>query len=157
MKNQILNFIATFGFSGKIKPAPGSWGTLAGIGVSLPIYAFLGPLILLLFAIFLFIIGIYASQHYGIISDMVDNGEIVIDEAAAIAFILACLPLTPAYILTAFVCFRFFDILKPWPIAFFDQHIKNGFGVMFDDMLAAFYSLIVIKLGFYGYDIFFLA
>ena len=45
----------------------------------------------------------------------------------------------------AFLLFRFFDILKPWPIRLADRRLKNGFGVMFDDLLAAGYALALIK------------
>ncbi len=46
----------------------------------------------------------------------------------------------------AFLLFRFFDMVKPPPIAWFDQHFKGGFGVMWDDILAAFYTLLVLAI-----------
>jgi phosphatidylglycerophosphatase A len=55
-------------------------------------------------------------------------------------------PLPFVWQLAAFIIFRFFDIVKPWPINFFDEKIKNGFGVMWDDMVAAIYTLFVIAI-----------
>ncbi|HBO38143.1 MAG TPA: phosphatidylglycerophosphatase A, partial [Pasteurellaceae bacterium] len=47
--------------------------------------------------------------------------------------------------LTAFIIFRLFDIIKPYPIRYFDQKLESGFGIMIDDVLAAIYSIIVIR------------
>jgi len=60
--------------------------------------------------------------------------------------VLCVIPTGAAWWVAAFVAFRFFDILKPWPIRYFDQRWKNGFGVMFDDLLAAGYAILVIQL-----------
>jgi phosphatidylglycerophosphatase A len=48
--------------------------------------------------------------------------------------------------LAAFVLFRAFDIVKPPPIRYFDRRIKNGFGVMFDDLIAAAYALLAMAI-----------
>ena len=67
----------------------------------------------------------------------------------ALAFWLVLLFVMPAGFLTqlwAFVLFRFFDMVKPPPIRYFDRHIKGGFGVMWDDIVAAFYTLLVFAL-----------
>ena len=76
-----------------------------------------------------------------------DHGSMVWDEI--IAFWLVLLFITPADFNTqcwAFIWFRFFDMVKPPPIRYFDQHLKGGFGVMWDDILAAFYTLLVFAL-----------
>jgi len=65
---------------------------------------------------------------------------------AAIWLVLALIPDTPWSQLAGFLVFRFFDILKPPPIRYFDSHWKNGFGVMFDDLLAALYTLLLLAL-----------
>ena len=60
---------------------------------------------------------------------------------------LAAIPtLSLPWIAIAFVLFRFFDILKPYPIRYFDQKLESGFGIMVDDVLAAVYALIVIAI-----------
>ncbi|HHT00964.1 MAG TPA: phosphatidylglycerophosphatase A, partial [Thiomicrospira sp.] len=63
--------------------------------------------------------------------------------------VLLVLPMqTWEYWLAAFVAFRLFDIWKPWPIKVVDQKVEGGFGIMLDDVLAAFYSIALIWLGF---------
>ena len=94
-----------------------------------------------------FAIGIWACGRTGRDMGVADHGSMVWDEI--IAFWLVLLFVMPAGFTTqlwAFVAFRFFDMVKPPPIRFFDQHIKGGFGVMWDDIVAAFYTLLLIAL-----------
>lgn len=70
-----------------------------------------------------------------------DHGGIVWDEIVAFCAVLMTVPNHWAWWATAFVAFRFFDIVKPMPIGWFDRRYKNGFGVMFDDVLAAAYAI----------------
>ncbi|MFZ0105864.1 MAG: phosphatidylglycerophosphatase A, partial [Thiobacillus sp.] len=70
---------------------------------------------------------------------------IVWDEIAAFALVLVFTPVGWLWTGIAFALFRLFDIVKPWPIRQFDARLKNGFGVMFDDLLAAGYTIAVIK------------
>jgi phosphatidylglycerophosphatase A len=74
----------------------------------------------------------------------VDHGGIVWDEFVAVWLVLWLIPQTLAWQLAGVLVFRFFDILKPWPIRQADARFKSGFGVMFDDLLAAGYSLLVL-------------
>jgi phosphatidylglycerophosphatase A len=90
-----------------------------------------------------FVIGIWACQRTGIDLGAPDHGSMVWDEI--IAFWLVLTLLTPADSTTqcwAFFWFRCFDMLKPPPIAYFDRRFKGGFGVMWDDIVAAFYTLL---------------
>lgn len=74
-----------------------------------------------------------------------DHGSIVWDEFVGVFIVLAAIPtLSFPWIVIAFVLFRFFDILKPYPIRYFDQKLESGFGIMVDDVLAAIYAVIVI-------------
>ena len=94
-----------------------------------------------------FFVGIWACSVTGKHLGVLDHGSMVWDEI--IAFWLILLLLTPASFTTqcaAFVCFRFFDMLKPPPIAYFDQRFKGGFGVMWDDIVAAFFTLMCFAL-----------
>jgi phosphatidylglycerophosphatase A len=68
------------------------------------------------------------------------------DEIVAFALVLLFTPAGWLWMLTAFGLFRLFDIVKPWPIRFFDARFKNGFGVMFDDLLAAGYAIACLQL-----------
>ena len=139
-------FIA-FGFgSGLSRFAPGTAGTLAAF----PIYGLIVMLALSGAAYFalllaLFLIGSWAAHVTGRALGVADYGGIVWDEIVAFLAILYYTPPTVAWFIAAFFIFRIFDIWKPFPIRYFDTRLKNGFGVMFDDALAAVYSIAVIK------------
>jgi len=134
----------SFGFgSGLLRPAPGTWGTLFGWLV----YAVLDPWLsrttwVAVIAV-TFLLGAAAAERTGKALGRPDHGSIVIDEIVAFWIVLWMLPggaLTQA---AAFVGFRFFDIVKPPPISAVDRRFKNGVGVMLDDLIAAFYTLLV--------------
>jgi len=138
------HFIA-FGFgAGLVRGAPGTAGTL----LALPIFwllhprmsdaAFLGLLAAL------FVLGMWACDRTGRDLKVHDHGGMVIDEIVAFLLVLFMLPQEPMWEAFAFLLFRFFDITKPIPIRYYDRTVKNGFGVMLDDLIAAFYALIVL-------------
>jgi phosphatidylglycerophosphatase A len=95
-----------------------------------------------------FVIGTYAAHRTGIRLGIIDSGHIVIDEIVAFWLVLWLMPArSPWWMgLVAFVLFRIFDIAKPAPIKRLDARIKNGFGVMLDDVVAAFYTLLLIAI-----------
>lgn len=74
-----------------------------------------------------------------------DNPKIVIDEAAGYFTAMVLLPRTWPYLLAAFVLFRTFDTLKPWPVKYFDR-MPNAFGVVFDDVAAGLLANIVLQI-----------
>ena len=132
--------------SGLLRPAPGTWGTLLAWITFAPVTAALsGPLVLVV-PLLAFVIGVWACGKAARDMGVADPGGIVWDEVAAFWLVLALVPATFAAQLTAFALFRLFDIVKPPPIRYFDAKIKNGFGVMFDDTLAAGYTLLVMAL-----------
>jgi phosphatidylglycerophosphatase A len=130
MKLSLL--VATMGGVGRLKPAPGTWGSL----VVLPL-AVLGPLPALLLALLITIIGFYAVREVLRDTPNQDPGWIVVDEAAGMLLALAGLSVDTSLwgVLIAFALFRVFDIFKPWPISWADQQ-KGAFGVMLDDIVA---------------------
>ncbi|MET3117353.1 phosphatidylglycerophosphatase A [Undibacterium sp. GrIS 1.8] len=94
-----------------------------------------------------FVVGVWACQVTGRNMGVADHGSMVWDEI--IAFWLVLLFVTPASFSTqcwAFFWFRVFDMVKPPPIGYFDRQLKGGFGVMWDDILAAFYTLLLFAL-----------
>jgi phosphatidylglycerophosphatase A len=94
-----------------------------------------------------FIAGIWITDYTAKKMGVDDPSAIVWDEI--VAFWLVLLLVTPATFtgqLWAFIVFRFFDMVKPPPIRYFDRRLKGGFGIMFDDLVAAFFSLLVIAL-----------
>ena len=92
----------------------------------------------------LLVVGAWASQVTGRALGAPDHGCIVIDEVVAFLVVLFFTGITPARLAIAFVLFRFFDIVKPPPIRQLDAALKNGAGVMLDDLLAAGYALLVL-------------
>lgn len=139
------HFLA-FGFGAGLMPiAPGTWGTL----MAFPIFALAhvgGTTAVVAAAAASFAVGIWAAGVTGRALGVSDHGGIVIDEIAAFLLVLAFTPPTIVWWLVAFLLFRLFDIVKPWPIYIADRNIKGGFGVMFDDLLAAVYSIVAILL-----------
>lgn len=139
--------LIAFGFGAGLMPrAPGTWGTL----VAIPIYFLAlrsgGFPAALACAMVLFALGIWASSVAGRSLGIADHGGIVIDEIAAFVLVLAFTPTGVPWLLFAFALFRLFDILKPWPIRYFDRTLKGGFGVMFDDFLAALAAIAIVRL-----------
>lgn len=90
------------------------------------------------------LLGIASIPLTGRALGEVDHGSIVWDEFVAVWLVLLCLPATWLWQLAGVLVFRFFDILKPWPVRVADARLKNGFGVMFDDLLAAGYTLVCL-------------
>lgn len=139
-------FIAFGAGSGLAPRAPGTAGTLAAFPLHL-LFVWMLPSMLHLAAIaVLFALGVWACAAAARALCVEDPGGIVIDEIAAFLLVLWWVPATPAAWVLAFALFRLFDIWKPQPIRWFDRNLKGGFGVMFDDLLAAVATLIVFAI-----------
>lgn len=138
------HFIA-FGFGSGLSPlAPGSVGTFAALPVYFFFLQWLRPEEVLWLLGPLFLLGVWACAITGRSLGMADFGGVVWDEMVAFWLILALIPQTVAWFAAAYGLFRLFDIWKPFPIRHFDARLKGGFGVMFDDLLAAGYALLAL-------------
>jgi phosphatidylglycerophosphatase A len=144
-----IAFIATWFGSGLLPKAPGTWGTLAALPVALAIALIWSPASLYIAAVITFAFGTWAADKYAIACRRPDPSEVVIDEVAAIWLVLATVPLTGLDWILAFVAFRFFDIVKPWPVSLADRKLKGGLGIMLDDIIAAIYTMLVLQFLFY--------
>ena len=129
--------------SGLLRPAPGTWGTLAGWGAFIAMDGWLTLTGWAAVIVIAFLVGSLCAQRAGHALGRADHGAIVIDEIVAIWIVLLVLP--PSLVAQAFglLAFRFFDILKPPPIRAIDRRWKSGIGVMADDLVAAFYALLL--------------
>jgi len=133
-----------FGFgSGLSRFAPGTMGTVAAVPFALllkclPGYAFWPALVAL------FLVGIYLCDHCSKRLGLHDPGGIVWDEMVAYWLTVAFLPVSWPWWLAAFVLFRVFDILKPWPIRWVEQRFGGGLGIMLDDIVAALYAMAIL-------------
>ncbi|ALO39434.1 phosphatidylglycerophosphatase A family protein [Alcaligenes faecalis] len=136
--------IAFGGGTGVLRPGPGTWGTvLAWVLWVLGLHVLTDTQM----AIFLpvtFFIGCWACHRTGYDLGVSDHSGMNWDEMVAFWLVLWLIPQTWLAQGIAFVLFRFFDILKPPPIRYFDRRLHNGFGVMWDDLLAAGYTLLLM-------------
>ena len=140
----VTQIVTWFG-AGLIPQAPGTWGSLFALPFAGFIYYLAGNFGLIAAAVLAFLTGWVVSDIYlnakrraGI--DQEDPSEIVIDEVAGQWLVLAVVPLDALLYGVGFLLFRFFDIVKPWPVNLIDRRIKGGLGIMLDDIAAAIYA-----------------
>jgi len=153
MKSPLI-WIATVGGLGFCRPAPGTWGTLGALPIALMIYLW-GGMSAYIIAFFIFLaLGYIATKSFEKQSGSHDSKMIVIDELLGL-----WIALTPSFffgevsvvhIAAAFVLFRIFDIIKPYPIRDFDRDIDGAVGVIADDIVAGQYAAIVMVALMYG-------
>ncbi len=129
-----------FGFgSGLARNAPGTFGTLSAI----PVYCLFAQADLLVYSLLTLIVTVVGVRICGIAAENLgehDFGGIVWDEIAGFLITMWLVPLTWQTIIAGFILFRFFDILKPWPIKWLDQQVQGGLGIMLDDVLAGLFA-----------------
>ncbi len=130
--------LATLGPIGRYLPAPGTAGSLAALVVGF-FLAKNGFFILFSALLLVTILGVFAADSYSQLTKTDDAGEVIIDEVAGQWVVLLCIPpnidLALVWYGAAFILFRLFDILKPWPVSVAER-LPGGIGVMADDVLA---------------------
>ncbi len=141
----IIMAIATGLYSGYLPKAPGTWGSLVGLLLFFLLHTLSLPVYLAVVA-GLFVVGSFAAGEAEKILDNRDPGLVVIDEIVGILITMIAVPATPLAMGLGFILFRIFDILKPFPVNFFDQRFHGGLGIMLDDVMAGIYSLIILQL-----------
>lgn len=141
---RLAHFVAMGAGVGLVRFAPGTFGTLAAIPLYHLLDSLFEPVSLLLILDVFFIMGIWACAVTGRALNSPDHSGMVWDEIVAFMLVLFFTPSHWIWQLAAFLLFRFFDIVKPVPIGYLDQRLKGGLGVMLDDLLAAFYTLLCI-------------
>ncbi len=138
------HFVA-LGFGSGLAPvAPGTFGTLVAIPLAIALRDRFDDLGYALAVGALFLVGIGVSQITARDLGVADHGSIVWDEVVAFLAVLFFVGDDWRWVAVAFLLFRFFDIVKPPPIRAVDARLKNGFGVMADDLLAAGYTLLAL-------------
>jgi len=174
------SLFATFFCVGKVPFAPGTFGSLAAfpffwvilqlinhfypidyvnpMGRILGMYGVWAAILVILF-----IIGCWAGHIYAAESGDDDPSAVVIDEVVGQGLVLllttpilvlspASLPLLVIVFISSFILFRIFDIKKPWPVDWCDKNIKGGFGIMFDDIVAAVMAAVTFYIGWLIYQ-----
>ena len=145
-----VHFLA-FGLGTGASPyAPGTAGTLLGIPLVYLLshgsqWIYLGVLVLFIVA------GTWICDRTSKDIGVHDHSGIVIDEVAGYLVTMIMVPVNLWTLAGAFVVFRLFDILKPWPIGWLDKKVHGGLGIMLDDLLAGLYGLAVMWLGLWAY------
>jgi phosphatidylglycerophosphatase A len=122
--------VATLGGVGRLRPAPGTWGSLLVLPAAL-----LGPVACIVLAVVVTLAGWVAVRAVLAEGGEQDPGWIVVDEAAGMLLALAAAPAGWVGVVAAFALFRAFDILKPWPVSWADG-LRGATGVMLDDLIA---------------------
>lgn len=133
------------GFGSGLSPfAPGTAGTLFAWATFPLLRPWMNDFELLGFLLVCFVGGVLAAHRTGADLGVVDHGSIVWDEIVPFWLVLVFCPAGWLWQTAAFFLFRFFDIVKPQPARYFDERVKNGFGVMADDVIAAGYTILVL-------------
>ena len=132
---------------GHLPWVPGSWGSLAALLCGWEITEAGGGVALASAAIIAFALGVWASARVATASSVHDPHFVVIDEIAAQWLVLLAAPLDARAYAAAFLLFRVFDILKPWPIRWIERRVPGGLGIMVDDIGAAIYAVVLLLIG----------
>jgi phosphatidylglycerophosphatase A len=135
--------VGTLGGIGRAPVAP---GTAASALTVLALWLLgLSPLVLSVVLVAVTVLGVWAADEAERVLGGKDPGAIVVDEVAGMTLAVLLVPPTPSALLVAFVLFRLFDVLKPFP-ANVSQRLRGGLGVMVDDLVAGLYALALVVL-----------
>jgi phosphatidylglycerophosphatase A len=139
-----VDFLALGFGSGLVPLAPGTAGTV----IAIPVYLLLQPLDLAVYLAIVavsFIAGIGICAHTANRLGVHDHPGIVWDEIVGYLVTMTAAPGGWEWVAAGFVLFRFFDIVKPWPIRWLDKHVHGGLGIMLDDLLAGVFAALLLQ------------
>ena len=144
LKNPV--HLLAFGLGTGLSPiAPGTAGSVLGVLLYLPLSGL--PLAVSLgITALLFAAGVWLCARTSKDLGVYDHGGIVWDEVVGFLITMIALPREWPWIVCGFLLFRFFDIVKPWPIRWLDRHVGGGLGIMLDDLVAGLFALILLQL-----------
>ena len=144
-----FHLLATLGGIGMVPIAPGTFGSITAWIIFVYLSHFISMINMLILTILFFILSIWICSEASKDLENKDHKSIVIDEL--VGMWIALLPVLiiansqyerTVYALAALIMFRFFDILKPFPISYFDKNYKNGFGIVIDDVISGLIAII---------------
>lgn len=136
--------LLAFGFGSGLSPrAPGTAGTLLA-ALLYPLLALLPLSVYLVFVAAFTALGVWVCGRASASLGVHDHGGIVIDEMAGFWIAMIAVPTGLPWLLAGFLLFRFFDIVKPWPIRAIDRRVEGGFGIMLDDVVAGVFTWAVL-------------
>lgn len=138
-------FLALGFGSGLFRSAPGTAGTVVAIPLALGLAA-LPTLVALVVVMSLLVAGFPLCRAAAAALGQSDPGAIVWDEIVGFCLVAVLVPEGLAWFAAAFFAFRFFDIVKPWPIRWLERRLAGGVGIMADDIVAALYAVSVLRI-----------
>lgn len=137
-------WLATWFGCGFVNKAPGTCGSLGALPFGILIAFYAGSPGLLMASLLALVVGLWAARKFDTVTGGHDSRMIVIDEAAGLWITMIPAGLDPLLLFFSFLLFRFFDIVKPWPVSFFDKKVKGAAGVMGDDLVAGLYAALCV-------------
>lgn len=142
MKLDLIKVLSSFFGIGYLPFFPGTWASLAGVGIYFLLHDNLIIYGCVVFAILVigFLVGTKAEEKFG----QKDSHFIVIDEVAAVLILLIFIPRSLFFLILAFLIFRGLDIIKPYPIKKI-ENFSGSWGIMLDDLVACFYTIIFMR------------
>ena len=140
-----IHFLSLGLGSGLSPKAPGTVGTVAALLIYTAFLQFLPATYFMVVVILSCVLGVYLCNETSKAIGAHDHPAIVWDEFAGFWIAVIALPQGWGWLLLAFVLFRIFDILRPWPISLLDKHVKGGFGIMIDDIVAGLFAFAVLR------------
>ncbi len=145
MQKTLIECLATGFYVGRIRKAPGTWGTLWGVPLFLLLSLF-HPLTYMAITLILVGVAIWVSHLYELHTERHDSQEIVIDEIVGFLVTMTWLPATWQSLLAGFMVFRFLDITKPFPIRTIDRRMRGGIGTVADDLVAGLVANVILQI-----------
>jgi phosphatidylglycerophosphatase A len=144
----VILFISQGAYAGRFPVAPGTAGTVVGVFLYLGMKG-LPPAHYFAVCVLVILVGMLAAGHAEIILGRTDSPSIVIDEIAGYLTAMFMVPPGWLFIVSGFLIFRVFDIVKPWPLKRLEE-LHGGAGVMLDDVGAGIYTNLLLQLAVYG-------
>jgi phosphatidylglycerophosphatase A len=141
----MILFLATGFYSGKAPLVPGTFGTLAGVPFAL-IFMILPVSWHLVYGIGFVLGAVFLADKAAKILGEEDPCCIVIDEMAGYLLALSLVPVQASTLVAGFLVFRFFDIVKPGPVRYFERQFSGGAGIVLDDAMAGVLTAVVLKI-----------
>ncbi|MFI4967850.1 MAG: phosphatidylglycerophosphatase A [Gammaproteobacteria bacterium] len=140
-----VHFMA-YGFGAGLSPkAPGTMGTVVAVPLYLLLVMYASSAVYLAVLVAALLAGIFICGYTARRMGIDDPKGVVWDEIVGYLITMLGLPLGWFWVLAGFLLFRLFDIWKPWPIRWADRHIKGGFGIMLDDVIAALFACVILN------------
>lgn len=148
--DEVSYLLATWFQSGRIRPASGTWGSLAALPFCWAIKALGGIWLSAAFVVLIVALGIWSIKKYASHTRHLDPAEVVIDEVAGMAVLWLFTPVNSiTLIIIGFMLFRIFDAVKRGPVGWCDKNIKGAPGVMVDDLVAGLFAGLCV-MGLHG-------